>query len=67
MMATVQHVTSKAGRTKFQATSFLLNRVYTASNKGIVHNELEAMWKKSHEKIQDTVWHLLLGTDEGQE
>jgi hypothetical protein len=30
MMATVRHVTSKAGRTKFQATGFLLNRVYKA-------------------------------------
>jgi hypothetical protein len=28
MMATVRHVTSGAGRTKFQAAWFLLNRVY---------------------------------------
>jgi hypothetical protein len=28
MMATVHHVTSEAGRTKFQAAGFLLNRVY---------------------------------------
>ena len=27
-MATVRHVTSEAGRTKFQAAWFLLNRVY---------------------------------------
>jgi hypothetical protein len=28
MMGTVRHVTSEAGRTKFQAAGFLLNRVY---------------------------------------
>jgi len=28
MMATVRHVTARAGRTKYQAAWFLLNRVY---------------------------------------
>jgi len=28
MMTTVQHVTTWAGRTKYQADGFLLNRVY---------------------------------------
>jgi len=33
MVATVRHVTAWAGRTQYQAVSFLLNRVYILTRK----------------------------------
>jgi len=58
MMATVCHVTSGAGCTKFQAYWFLLNRVYHAGSKCEMHTKCWSGHLKRIHKMEELDWRL---------
>jgi hypothetical protein len=55
MMVTVRHVTSGAGRTKFPANLFLLNRVYMFNTGNSMHID---EYGQLLQQIRQKIYHL---------